>query len=112
MLKAMEMANERRDRILDTESKLTLEHRWLMLYSDWVGIFLGAHCFLGFIVMLLLFSPSFVSGAHENVKLLAGILFFITGGIFVIIMVLGFTAGVGDFIAMRKHLLKVEFKKW
>jgi hypothetical protein len=109
-LKALEMANEHRDKIFDTESKLTLEHRWLMLSSAW-GIFLGAHAFQGLIAMLLFFSPSFVSVAHENVKSLATILFFITGGVFVAVMVVGFIWGVFDFVALRKHLLNLEIKK-
>src|SRR5262249_32551898 len=88
-LKALQMANEHRDKILDTESMLSLEHRWFLLSSAW-GIFLGAHAFQGLIAMLLFFSPSFVSVAHENMKLLATILFFITGGILVVIAVVSF----------------------
>jgi hypothetical protein len=109
-LKALEMANEHRDKILDTESKLTLEHRWWMLSSAW-GLFLGNHGFQGLIAMLVFFSPSVVNVAHEDVRSSATILFFITGGILVVVTVVSFIWGVVDFVAMRKHLLKLEMKK-
>src|SRR5436853_6552467 len=38
MLKAIEMMNERRDKILDPDSRLAVPHRRLMLYSDWLAI--------------------------------------------------------------------------
>jgi hypothetical protein len=109
-LTAAKMEFEHRDKILGTESKLTLEHRWFLLSSAW-GICLGNHVFQGLIAMLLFFSPSFVSGAHENVKLVTTLLFFITGGILVVIVVVSFIWDVLDLVALRKHLLKLEFNK-
>jgi hypothetical protein len=61
--------------------------------------------------MLLFASPSLLSGGHDNVRWLAALLFYITGVVFLVVLIIALIWGVGDFFAMRKHLLDLQFKK-
>jgi hypothetical protein len=102
-LKAGEMANDRRDKILAQDSKLTLAHQRHLL-GDWVGIFLITNAFQGFIGFLLFFSVRFVGVSDQNLRPVALILFDIVGGVFVGIVGISFVAGMFEFLAIRRHL--------
>ena len=66
-LKAVGMANDRRDKILDRESRVTLAHRRLML-ADLLGLFLITNLFHGFIGFLLFFAVRFAGVSDENLR--------------------------------------------
>ncbi len=101
VLRAVEMMNERRDKILDSQSNLTAAHRRLLLYSDWLTIFLLAYSFVAFVGVLIYFSPDFVDlgqGAQRERTILV---YKITGAIFFGISAVGLLSGFFDFRALR-----------
>lgn len=108
ILKAVEMMNERRDKILDPESKLTVSHRRLMLWSDWLTIFLASYGFIAFIGFLVYYSPHFIESAQAGFSTEGAIIYKITGGILVIVTVVGLVAGWFDFNYMRRYLNNLE----
>jgi hypothetical protein len=104
ILKAIQMMNERRDKILDPKSKLTVSHRKLMLYSDWLAIMIATYVFAGFIGLLIIKAPLFVDFKSPEDKQKAVEVFEIVGMIFLATAGIGLITGVLDFVTLYKHL--------
>ena len=108
MLKAIEMMNERRDRILDPASKLAVWHRQLILYSDWLTIFAAAYAFVAFIGLLVYYSPDFVDVDGQGPPGGTHAIYRWTGAILCISSFVGFASGFFDFRAMKRYLAQLE----
>ena len=89
ILKAVEMLNERRDKILDPDSKLTVPHRKLTLYSDWLAIMIATYVFAGFIGSLIIIAPEFAEIKQPQLRAKANLVFNIVGAIFLVTATIG-----------------------
>jgi hypothetical protein len=107
VLKAIEMLNERRDKVLGHDPKLSLKHRKLLLYSDWLPIMLGAYTFLFIISAFILRAPEFAN-VKPDIKVRATEIFSWVSWIFFAWAVAGLVGNVFDFWAMWAHLNKLS----
>jgi hypothetical protein len=112
LLKAIEMLNERRDKIVDPNSNLTPRHRYLMLYSDWLAIYVASYAFLVVVGLLVFNSPSFfdADAAAEGIKRNGNLIFQVVGCAILAFGVIGLFTGVADFRAMRRAINEIEVK--
>jgi hypothetical protein len=108
ILKAIEMMNERRDRILDPDSKLTVGHRKLMLYSDWLAIAIATYVFALFIGSLILIAPSFLEIKQEEMRSRATWVFDTVGAIFLTTATIGMLTSIFDFLTILRHLRALQ----
>lgn len=112
LLKAIEMLNERRDLVLGEDPKLTARHRRLILYSDWLTIYVSAYAFIGFVGMIVYASsagpPAGPASDGAVAAWMAAHVPEITGATLVGMSAVGLASGWTDFSAMRRHLRTLE----
>ena len=108
ILTAIKMMNERRDKILDPASKLTVSHRRLILYSDWLPIVAATYLFAGFIGSLIIVAPHFANINPVEARSKARMVFAIVGAIFLLTSTIGLATSVLDFRMMRSHLTALQ----
>lgn len=105
VLKVIEMLNERRDKIVDSKSGLTLEHRWHIFFNDWLSVAVAAYLLFFAIVALFWIAPSFI----EDAALRQAVTFwfrFVSGIIFLIFTAIGITTAFFDCRLMLAALRK------
>lgn len=112
LLKAIEILNERRDTVLAADSKLTVGHRRLILYSDWLAIYVSCYAFIGFVGLIVFATrtPQSATGqaAGATGEWVAARVPEVTGAALIAMSVIGLVTGWTDFSAMRRHIASLS----
>lgn len=108
-LKVIEMTNDRRDKILSPDSKFDLAHKKLILYSDWLTLWVAMYVYaiaLGVLTLFypVLMPPEFVATRAARVACYA------TGLVILASAAAGIASGLLDFRHMRRHLNEAASK--
>jgi len=100
LLKLAEMINERRDKILDAESKMPLRQRKQLLYSDWLLYLSMGVCYLLIFTVMFAVLPEYLSAPGWGKRVLCYIAAAFPG----IFSVAALAGGYSDYRLMAKFL--------
>jgi hypothetical protein len=106
ILKALEVANGRRDKIPERECECEppgkLRQRWFMVYDDWLVLAVFCTVFIGAITLMIIVLSGFFTMFNQDFQNLSDTIFRAVGSVMLILSLVTMVAGVTHFFTLRR----------